>query len=203
MKKKMIVVGSGTHSEVVLDIIEKCNEYEVVGLIDDNNREIFGYKVIGDDNSLIKLYEDGVRFAFIAIGENLVREKLFYKLIEIGYEIINVISDKAIISSHASIGKGVLVMPGGIINCCAQIGNGVIINTNSSVDHDCTIGDFVHIAPGSSIAGTTFIGKRSFVGVGSSIKDKITIGNDVIIGAGSVVINDIESYKKVYGVPAK
>ncbi|SNR76212.1 Acetyltransferase (isoleucine patch superfamily) [Lutibacter agarilyticus] len=42
-----------------------------------------------------------------------------------------------------------------------------------------------------------------WIGANVYIKNGITIGNGAIIGAGSVVVNDVEDYAVVVGVPAK
>ena len=71
-------------------------------------------------------------------------------------------------------------MPNSVINVDSCFGKGCIVNTASSIDHDCKIGDYVHICPGVHIAGTVSM-----------------------LGAGSVVVDDIPSNTKAYGIPAK
>ena len=47
------------------------------------------------------------------------------------------------------------------------------------------------------------IGNDVWVGGGVSIKSGVTIGHGSVIAAGSVVVNDVEPYSVVGGVPAK
>lgn len=201
--KNLIIIGAGAHCKVVLDIISENLEYQVVGLIDnDQKKELLGIPVIGNDNDLLKFHEAGVDYAFVAIGNNSIREYIIEKIEKIGYKIPVIVSSFSIISKHASIGKGTVVMPGAVINVNAVIGEGCIINTNASVDHDCKVGDYVHIAPGCAISGCTSIGKGSFLGTGSCVIDNIHIGNNVMLGAGAVAIKNIADNCVAVGVPA-
>lgn len=202
--EKLLVVGAGAHAKVVVDLLQQSQEYEIAGLVDSNPEAGFwGYKVIGNDDCLPRIYLSGVNKAVIAIGNNYVRKKLFERVREIGFDIVNVISKNAVISPRATIGQGVVIMPGAIINADTVIGDGCIINTNASVDHDNMIGNFTHIAPGAAIAGSVSIGELCFCGCGCRVIDKIEIGHHVTVGAGAVVISSVESSNTVIGVPAK
>ncbi|WP_310603772.1 acetyltransferase [Anaerosporobacter sp.] len=200
---KVIILGASGHARSVLDIIRQNNEYEICGLIAGQEETGFwGIPVIGQDSDLQRIYEEGIRYAFVAIGNNVVRKKLSNKLKDIGYELINVISKYAVISAHAKLETGIVVMPGAVINAEAHIGEGCIINTNTSIDHDDIIGQYSHIAPGSSISGSTKIGCGCFLGTGTNVIDSIVIEDEVTVGAGSVVIRNIPKGAKVVGVPA-
>lgn len=204
VKDKLIIIGAGPHAKVITDILQQSGQYEIVGLIDGLDKEGFlGLKVIGDDNCLKMLFQQGVSKAFIAIGSNRIRKRLFEIAQGIGFEIINAISKNAIISPYVKLGSGIAVMPGAVINVDTVIGDGCIVNTNSSIDHDGRIGNFVHVAPGTSIAGNVSLGDETFCGVGCRIIDGIKIGRNVMVGAGAVVISDIEPDCTIVGVPAK
>ncbi len=204
MNEKIVIIGAGPHAKVVVDVIKSENRYDIIGLVDKVEKSGFwGIDIIGDDNCLYDLYGRGIKKTVIGIGDNKIRKRLFQQAKEIGFDIINVVSDKAIISQYAQLGCGVVVMPGAIINADTFIGDGCIINTNCSVDHDNYIGEFSHIAPGATLAGSVNIGAGTFCGVGCRIIDGIKIGHNVVIGAGTVIINPIESNSTVVGVPAK
>lgn len=201
--KKLIILGASGHARSVIDIILQNNEYEIHGLIAAKSEEGFwGINVIGEDKDLQKFYNEGVKYAFVAIGNNAIRQKLSEKLMEIGYEMINVISKWAIVSQYSELETGIVIMPGAVINAGVKLGKGCIINTNATIDHDNEIGEYSHIAPGCVISGSTKIGNRCFLGTGTNVIDSITIGDEVTIGAGTVVIKNIDNKKKVVGVPA-
>lgn len=203
MNNKVVIIGAGPHSKVIIDILEKQGLYEIIGLIDCKDGEVLGYPIIGKDENLEMIYGSGVTNAFVALGDNALRGKLYAKANQIGFSMINAISMDSVISRYAKLGEGIAVMPGAVINACAVIGDGAIINTNASVDHDCRIGQFVHVAPGVAISGSCSIGDYTLVGTGARIIDRIDVGDNVKIGAGAVVIGNIDNSITAVGVPAK
>lgn len=206
MKEKLIIIGAGPHAKVIIDIIKENETYEIIGCLDhiqDNKNEILNIPIIGDDSLLISLFNNGIKNAFIALGNNQIRHTKMRELEQIGFKLINAISKHARISNYVTLGYGIAIMPGVTINVGATIGNNTVINTNASVDHDVVIGESAHIAPGVAISGSTHIGIGTFIGTGSSIRDGISIGDWTTIGVGSAVIRNIPSYSIAYGVPAK
>lgn len=202
---KIVVIGASGHAKVIIDIINSMKCYEIVGCTDLSIKikNIMGYPVLGADAILPELYESGVRCAFVAIGDNKLRFKIYQMIKDIGFEMVNAISSCSVISSSVQLGKGIAVMPGAIINADTIIGDCAIINTGATVDHDCSIGSATHIAPGTHLAGNVKVGKYAFLGVGSSVIPQVNIGEDAMIGAGSVVIRDVPQNTKAVGNPAK
>ncbi|HHU17969.1 MAG TPA: acetyltransferase [Clostridiales bacterium] len=206
--KKIVLVGGGGHCKVIIDIIRSIAEYEITGITGKHNigQGILGIPVIGDDEILKDLRNNGVDYAFICIGaiDNIqTREKIYYRLKEIGFKIPVLIHRHAIVSPYASIEEGTCVMPGAVVNPSAYIGKNCIINTSSVIEHDCVIEDNTHISPKSVLGGGVKVGKNSHIGIGSTIIQGIKIGNNVTIGAGAVVIDDIPDNSIAVGVPAR
>lgn len=208
MKEQIIIVGAGGHARSVMDILIENQEYDIVGCLDPvcSVRDCVEYMedvpIIGDDSAMESYYHQGITNIFIALGDNALRKKVSYQAEQLGYHRINVISRYARISSRASLGSGICVMAGAVINVNCQIGDGCIINTNCSLDHDCRVGDYSHIAPGVAISGTTIVGEGVHIGTNSAVIDGITIGDWSYIGAGAAVVNNIDSHIMAYGVPA-
>lgn len=204
MKKKIIIVGAGGHSKVVTDMLLECEEYEIMGYVDyDFCKEYRGIKVIGTDEDLEKIYEEGSRYVFVALGDNKIRKKVQKLCMDLGYEVVNIVSKNAHLSPTVQMGKGNAVMPGAILHADVVLGDGCIINTNASVDHDGKVGDYTHVAPGTAISGFVSIGTECLLGTGCRVIDKVNIGNNVVVGAGGVIIRDIPDNSKVAGVPVK
>lgn len=198
--KKLFIYGASGHGKVVWELA-KLNGYEIVGFIDDASpKYILAYNSISFENFLENFRDCSVA---LGIGDNLIREKIFKRLLEHDIKISTLIHPSATVSSFAKIGDGCVVMAGSVINPDSTIEKGVIVNSASVIDHDCRIGSFSHIAPNTSIAGTVSIGKRTFIGIGSSIIQNISIGADVIVGAGSVVVKDLHESRVYKGNPAK
>ncbi len=204
-RKRVVLLGSGGHAKVIIDVLRSDNIYDVIGCLDASSvkKDVCGVKILGDDKVLPRLYDEGIRYAFIAIGDNARRAEIMRSITKMGFDLVNIISPFAHISPSVHLGCGIAVMPGAMINVDSVIEDNVIINTGATVDHDCLIGAHSHIGPGCHLAGTVSIGQGSFLGVGCSVIPQISIGEWTVVGASSAVINDLPGYSKAIGVPAK
>lgn len=206
--EKIVLVGGGGHCKVIIDIIKSVRKYKIVGITDSNTveDEIMGIPIIGNDDILEDLYNEGVQNAFVclgALGNIKIRDNIFNKLKSIGFKIPKLIHKNAIVSPYAKISNGTCVMAGAIVNAGVIIKENCIINTGSIIEHDCIIKRNTHISPKASIAGGSKVGYNSHIGTGSTIIHGIEIGNNVIVGAGAVVVNDIESDVTAVGIPSR
>lgn len=201
----VIVMGAGGHAKVIIDMLLQSAEYRLAGCVthEPGATEVMGLPVIGDDDTLGTVYASGVRHAFVAIGNNRVRADRMHYARSIGFTIVNAISGHAIVSSRATLGAGVAIMPGAVINVDTVVEDGAIINTGATVDHDCRIGKFAHIAPGTHLAGNVTVGEGAFLGVGTAVIPRRAIGAWTTIGAGSAVVRDIGDHVTAVGVPAR
>ncbi|MCD6027068.1 MAG: putative UDP-perosamine 4-acetyltransferase [Solimicrobium sp.] len=203
-KKPVIVLGAGGHAKVIIEILRAVG-YRVSYCIASpgSPNECMGVPVLQGDEYLVKLRSSGHSLLFPAIGSNAVRERAAAHAVGLGYELINAISPHAIISPSISLGKGIAIMGGVVINAQSTIEDLSIINTGATIDHDCHIGFCAHVAPQCALAGNVIIGPGAFVGIGASIIPQRMIGNHSIVGAGSVVTLDIPSSATAVGIPAR
>lgn len=209
-KSQVLIVGASGHAKVVIDIFEKSQQVEIIGLIDAEPQptpDVLGYPVLGKEWELQHILLQKYHYAqvFIAVGNNYNRKLVYQKIKNIAPHTIfaTAIHPSAQIGKSVQIGQGVAIMAGSIINSDTFIGNFSIVNTKASIDHDCVIREFSSIAPGATLGGTVKIGEMSAIGIGATIKHSINIGNHTVIGAGAVVLNDIGHHCVAYGVPAK
>ncbi|MGI6457561.1 MAG: acetyltransferase [bacterium] len=206
--KKIFVVGAGGHARVVLDaILMQPHTFQVTAITDSNvnlhGKTLYGLPIAGDESVWENLKRSGVIHSVVAIGDNKARARMADKLRYGGFELVNVIHPSAVVSPHAHLEKGIVVMAGAIIQSGAEVHDNVIINTGASIDHDCVIERHVHIAPGSHLGGNVQISEGTLVGIGSSVVPHTTIGKWCVIGAGSVVKDEIGSWQMAAGVPAR
>lgn len=206
--EQIILVGFGGHAKSVADSIIKCGQYSIIGYVDPvDNGEYSGIKYIGDDDVLEYYHNDkGVDNAFICVGfmgESDLRDRLYSKLKKIGYKIPSIVDDTAILAADVTLGEGVYIGKGAIVNSASAIGNMAIINTGAIVEHDNSIGAFSHVAVGSRLCGSVTIGEHCLIGTGATIIQGVSAGNDSIIGAGAVVTKDISGNCTAFGVPAR
>jgi UDP-perosamine 4-acetyltransferase len=202
----VIVVGAGGHGAVVADILLSDHpRFELMGFTDANAKAVgpFGYPVLGDDSVLASLHAEGLRHALVGLGDNGRRAQAAAVLAGIGLDSPTLISARAAVSSRATLGVGVVVMPGAVINAGAQIGDFAIVNSGAVVDHDCRVGRFAHLAPNCTLAGQVVVGPHCFVGAGASVIPGVSLGAGAVVGAGACVLADVPDEVVAIGVPAR
>jgi acetyltransferase EpsM len=203
--KKLILVGGGGHSKVILDVMSAQGEYELAGIGDDKYTHTFLQHGVpnGPVADMIKLLEQDDYHLIIAIGSNRIRHAVKHRLglPESKYAIL--IHPKAIIGSEVTIGEGSVIMPGAIINYGAFIGHHCIINSGSIIEHENALGNFVHISPSAALGGDVTIGDGAHIGIGAKVIEGRRIGGWSTLGAGAVAITDIPQHCTAIGVPAK
>ncbi len=209
MNKKMILIGGGGHCKSVLDSLLELNEYVEIGIVDKKEnigKLVMGIPIVGCDDDLLSLFNDGYNYAFVTVGSigmPYLRIKLFNLLNEMGYEIPSLIDSSAKVSKYAEIEQGVFIGKMSIVNAGSLIEKGSIINSGAIVEHDCQISPFSHIAPGAVLGGEVVVGENSHIGSNATIKQQVHIGSNSIIGMGSVVIHNIQSNILAYGNPCR
>lgn len=217
MKKPIVIIGSGSALIYTVDIIESQGLYQIVGIIDSKaeiGSELFGYKVIGRQEDVLKLKEEyGFIGGCINLGDNYTRFKVVeeieskFKRFEgvegFEWEWINAIHSTAIIGSRVEIGKGLLIMSGVIINPGTKIGDFCHFYTGAIVEHNNTFKDYSSISANSSTGGHVKVNKFAAICMGCTLFDRVTIGEATVIGSGSVVTKDVDWYSVAYGSPAK
>jgi len=206
MKKKIIGYGAGGHAGVIIDILEDNNEFKIEGLIDKIQlKKKYGYKIIGDDLSLNKIYKKYKNIFFGLAGIKSIKKNilLYEKLERLGFNIISIIHKNSIISKNVKIGKSVKIFAGVKINNNCELGKNVFLNTGALIEHDCKIENHSQVGPGAILSGGVYVEKGCLIGVGSKINQNIIIGENSIVGSGSVVIANVKKNSIYAGVPAK
>lgn len=204
-RPRTVVIGAGGHAKVVLDILLARRDVDLVGCVtaETGATTLLDVPILGGDEVLPRVLADGVTHAFVAIGENRVRARLQRRVQDSGFLLINAISRHAVLSDRVTLGTGIVVMPGAVINVDTVVGDGAIINTGASVDHDGNIGAFAHIGPGSTLAGNVTVGEGAFLGAGTTVIPRRSIGAWTTAGAGAVIVNDLPEGVIAVGVPAR
>ena len=200
MKRKLIIIGTGGHGKVVLDIA-KCNGYSDISFLDDKtqNVEWCDCPVLGTTSDAERYPE--AEF-IVAIGNADIRKKIQEFLMTQGLRIATLIHPRAVVAENAIIGAGSVVAAGAVINPGAVLGKGIIVNTCASVDHDCQIDNYVHIAVGANVAGMVTIGECTCIGAGAVVINNRSIAAGCTIGAGAIVVKNIWESGVYIGVPA-
>ena len=205
MNNDLIIIGSGGHSNSVMEVIEENKIYNNIYFVDDNYerlKNLSNKKFLGKVRDLkkFKKYSSSV---FVALGDNSIRESIIKKVLDYNFKLINVISNTSLVSSSVKLSKGIFIGKSCVINANTKIGKGSIINTNSSIDHDCKIGNFCHIAPGCLLLGDVKISNNTFLGARTTVLNNVSIGQKSKIGAVSLVNKNLNKYSVGFGIPFK
>ncbi|MFF2752173.1 acetyltransferase [Psychrobacillus sp. NPDC058041] len=205
LNKPIILIGNGGHASVLTEILLTQNRTILGYTAPSQESNTFGLQYIGPDMA-IQNYNPNEIELILGIGTvnvSNIRKSLFERMKQLGFQFAKVIHGQTILSPSVTLGEGVQIMAGAIIQTNVKVGNNTIINTGACIDHDSNIGEHVHIAPRVTISGGVKIKNGCHVGTGATLIQGITLGNDSLIGAGAVVIHNIAAGKKAIGVPAK
>jgi len=193
MKDKIVVIGGGGHAKVIISILKKLNQYNIVGYTDPGNKvEILGVLHLGNDEEFLNK-KGNIVFAAVGIGENInksLKKSIIEKYKKSGFHFPSIISPLAIINEEVSIGEGTVILDGVIINPCTKIGDFVTIYSNCVIEHDSIIENYVYLAPAVNMCGGVIIGADSTIGNGVSIKDCVKIKPGSKFESGSILLND-------------
>ena len=200
-KKRLIGIGAGGHTKMIVDILNDNKNYKLIGLIDKSDRNNYlNIPIIGSDKDLKHLIKS-VKNIFIGVAhlDNTKKNKsIFNKIKKIGYNVISVCHKTAIISKTSHYGEGIKVFARGIINSGSTIESNVLVNTGSIVEHDCHICSHAQIAPGAILGGDVYVGEGSIVGMGARVIQGVKIGKYCMIGAGSIITKDVPNNTVIY-----
>jgi len=196
MSAGVIIIGAGGHAQVLLDALQ-LSSCKILGFVDPAYAKGAsgprGLPMLGGDEVLDGFSVSEVQLVngIGSIGPTTSRGSVWRRGKAAGFTFAQVVHPSAVISPGATLGEGVQIMAGCIVQTGAEIGANSIINTRASVDHDCKIGETVHIAPGVTLSGNVRIGDRAHIGTGAVVIQGISIGADSLVAAGAVVYRDL------------
>lgn len=207
--KSIVLFGASGHAKVIIDVVERCGDYRIAGLVDSGKTRgetWFGYKILGGESELRELAD---RYSFeggiVAIGDNWTRRLVADRVLDQlpGFSFVSAIHPSACLGRGVQVGRGSVIMAGVTINSDTRIGDFCIINTSASIDHDNEVEDYASIGPGAVTGGGVHVGRFSAISIGASVIHGRTIGPHAVIGAGATVIDDIPGNSVAWGTPAR
>ncbi len=205
-----LVLGGGGHASVLLDaLFSLVDPARILGILDEKPDPIatqtWPVPWLGNDDVLYRYAPESVLLVngLGSVGVTTPRRALFDLGKKLGFNFAPVIHPRAIVSSTVTLGEGVQIMAGSIIQPGVHLASDVIVNTGASIDHDCQIGAHAHIAPGAVLCGSVHVGPESHIGAGSVLVQGIHVGARSIVGAGAVVLHHVNTEARVVGVPAR
>ena len=205
MRKPWVVLGGGGHAKVVIDTL-LAGQHQVVGFTSPETEVdlILGVERVGGDDALSRYAAGEIVLAngLGSVGSSDRRRELFLRFSGQDYSFPPIVHPSAVVASSVSLGSGVQVLAGAVVQPGCRICENVILNTRSSLDHDCTVGAHAHVAPGATLSGGIRVGEGAHIGTGASVIQGVTVGERSVVGAGAAVIRDVPAGRTVVGVPA-
>lgn len=204
--RRCVILGGGGHARVLIDCLRASNEAVPVAIVDADrslwDKTILGVKVVGGDEKLEEMRDQGVSHFVVGLGgtkDNGPRRTLFERAMELGFRPVSVRHPSAICSPSAEIGAGSVLYPRSVVNACVKIGRNVIVNTGAIVEHDCIVGDHAHISTGAVLCGAVTVGDMTHIGAGAVVRQNQKIGARAVVGAGATVVDHVRDGERVQG----
>lgn len=194
-RQPLVIFGAGGHAKTVIPVVHAMGCWDIVGLvvdfIENDTYDVMGCPVLLGQDQFLSLRETGVKHAFIAIGENALRQKISKRVTGMGFELVNIVHPTALVMQGAMLEDGIFLNAYSIVGSEVKIARGVIAQPYVTVGHESQVGAYCQLSPGVRIGGACRIGERCFFGPNSVVYPKISIGDSAAVGANSVVNKDL------------
>lgn len=200
---KTILVGGGGHA---LSLLETLSDYEyITGYADIKPSEQMPIPYLGNDEDVLaKYFPDEYDIQVTLVYTSAVNLQLRKRIIERykNYFYHTFVASTALVTEHAVLGDGCVVMEKAVVNR-SELGKNTVINTGAIIEHGCKIGGNCFIGPGTIICGGVTIGDNTLIGAGAIVRDDVFITSDCTIGMGSLVTKDIKNTGVYHGQPVR
>jgi sugar O-acyltransferase (sialic acid O-acetyltransferase NeuD family) len=190
---KIIIYGLGKFAEYASYVFLHDSIYEVCAFsvekkYNTNNTNKYNNVPVIDFEDIQDCYNPNEYKMFVAIGDNEVRERVFYESKSKGYSFINYFSSKAIFWDNIIHGQNIFISEDSALNPFVSIDDNTII-IGAKIGHHTNIGKN-NLLSCCYLAGNVKIGNNCFLGLNSCVKQNTNIGNNNIIGMGCLIEKD-------------
>lgn len=205
---KVVGIGAGGHSKVLLDAIALIGRQQVVGLVEERSdragQSFAGTEILGGEDALEQLQGYGVSDAFLGVGaigsNNQIRRDIYLRISGKGFTFVSVVHPQAVLAASVENKDGLFVAAGAVCNAGVRLGENVVVNTAAVIEHDCMLGDHVFIGPGAVLCGDVFVDELAFIGAGARVRQGVRVGAGAVVGMGATVLQDVPAGATVLGV---
>lgn len=187
-KKKLFIYGVGGLADYAGYVFENDSDYEVAGFCIEKNY----LKKNPVDSTETKVFEEIEEellqentFLFIAVGNNLIRERIYTMAKKKGIKMATYISTKASTWANLETGDNCFIGEGSVIQPFVKIGSNSIL-FGARIGHHCALGNHILLS-GPTIGGNVKIGNFSFLGLNTVVLQNLEIGPKNIIGMGVAI----------------
>ncbi len=142
---------------------------------------------------------------FAPMYSNIAREKIYWKIRDLGYRMVNYVHDTAYIWDPRVINVGMnnFVQEHNVIQYGTTVGDNNIFWAGNHIGHHGVIGAHNYFSSHVVLSGHCKVANGNFFGVNCTIKDDTDIAEGNYFGAGCYVSKNIETNNTLYyGTPA-
>ena len=180
---------------------KKWDKFIFIDDAEDVATQINGYDVFSYAKA-IECFGDALD-VIIAIGEPVIRQKLYDKLVADNIHMPTLINPDSYVSKTAVIGEGTVIRYGSSIFANAKLGKNVCVNPHANIGHDVQIGDGTMISALCNIAGAVHIGEYSYIGMNTAVRELVSIGNHSVVSMGMIISDDVPDHALAIGNPVR
>lgn len=198
--KKLIIYGIGKLADYAAYVFQEDSNFNIIAYCIEEDY-LKAHPQLNNIQSFENLQGELLKsdtFLFVAVGNNLIRERIFSIARQKGFKLATYISSRASTWSNLKIGQNCFIGEGSIIQPFVEIKNNSFL-FGARLGHHCIIGENVLLS-GPTIGGDVSVGDFTFIGLNSVIQQNIKIGKKNIIGMG-VAITKTTSDNSVFSAP--
>jgi len=207
--KEIVIYGVGDFAETLSSYIEEENQYKIVAYVVDaqykpQNSTVFNDKPLLTVEAFLsnEQYEGCCILLAVGYSNMRARKLMFDKAINTGREIVNFVSNKAIVHKSVLLGIGNIIFPNTVIEPNVKIGNNNIIWSSVNISHDVKIGCHSFFASQSLLGGFVVVNDNCFVGFKGTVLQEVTLDIETLVGACSLIAEKTVPHGKYVGIPA-
>lgn len=138
MKNNLLILGAGQYGQLAFEIASDMSCFSKIDFLDDKSELAIGK--LSDIERMNEFYT----YAFVALGDPILRSSLLKRLTDVGYKIATIISKHAYVSSSAEIAVGSMIEPMAVVQSGAQIFEGSIVSSGAVIRHNAIVGKYCH-----------------------------------------------------------
>jgi sugar O-acyltransferase (sialic acid O-acetyltransferase NeuD family) len=185
----IILIGAGGHSKELLRILGRRG-ITITGYIDDRKADwLHAGRPVQHltEADLRSMHQPAIIIGFGGVTPESL-ERRYHTMQEyrsLG-AIPSVTSANCLLSDGLRTNAGIHILHRVVVNCAATIGDGVILNTGAIVEHDADIGNGTHVAPGAIVLGGATVGKHCLIGAGAIVVQGAMVPDRTFVKAGTL-----------------
>jgi sugar O-acyltransferase (sialic acid O-acetyltransferase NeuD family) len=204
---RLAIIGASRLGQMIAHYAVETGQFEVAGFFDNavaKGTVTKGGTVLGKTDDL-RAHHAGGAFDALLIGVGYENWHWRVKFFEdhADLHIPTLVHPTSYINASAQLGRGVVILPGCIVDMFCVLEDNAFLNPGVILAHDTSVGAHSFIAPGVKVSGFSRVGRRCFVGIGAAIGNDVITCDDTTIGAGTVVVESLPTPGTYVGAPAR